>query len=62
MKFTIIHVNALIAIAVLAAIVVVTLLVEAANQVVGCALGEVVLVCVGGIVWCAKAFAGGGGE
>ena len=62
MKFTIIHVNALIAIGVLAAIVVVTLLVEAANQVVGCALGEVVLVCVGGIVWCAKAFAGDGGE
>ena len=56
--FTKVHINALIAIATLAVIVVVTLLVESANQVVGCALGEVVLVCVGGIVWCAKAFAG----
>ena len=60
-KITTIHINALVAILLLTAIAITVLVVEAANQVVGCALGEVMLVCIGGIVWCAKAFAAQGG-
>ena len=28
---------------------------------IGCSLGEVLMICIGGIVWCAKAFAAQGG-
>ena len=42
-KITTIHINALVAILLLTAIAITVLVVEAANQVVGCALGEVML-------------------
>ena len=61
MSFTKVHINALIVIALLAVVGIATLVIEAVSGVVGCALGEILLIAIGGIVWCAKSFAAQGG-
>ena len=61
-RFTTIHVNALTAIILLAFLAAGVVTAEVLNRgAIGCSLGEVLLVCIGGIVWCAKAFAAQGG-
>ena len=62
MRITTIHINALGSMFLLGLIIAGTLTAEAIRPgTVGCSLGEIIMICVVGIVWCAKAFAGQGG-
>ena len=61
MRITRLHINAIIVILCLAVITIAILVVEAITKVIACALGEVLILTIGGMVWCAKAFAVGGG-
>ena len=56
MRFTKVHVNALVVIILLAVVAGGVLLTEAWHGVIGCALGEILLTIVIGMVWCAKSF------
>ena len=61
-RITTIHINALVAIFLLAAIASGVIIAEVVKpDSIGCSLGEVLMICIGGIVWCAKAFAAQGG-
>ena len=60
-RITTIHINALVAIFLLAGIAVGVIIAETITKgAIGCSLGEVLMICIGGIVWCAKAFAAQG--
>ena len=56
MRTTRLHVNAITIASLLFLVIVVALMVEAYTNAIGCALGEIVLVSVGGMVFALKAF------
>ena len=56
LKFTKVHINAVCISTMLLVVIMTALVVEALTEAIGCALGEIILVSVGGMVFALKAF------